>query len=157
MPYLLDLIRDGHQRLSPSNDSRCPREHVHGYSSALVKKLLAHRLGLLPQWTSRRLLAGRATSKTKANVKSKPRTKNLLGRRLVFGQLLRVLGCSGTGPESPTDSPDLLYRPHSPPMSKKRSSLCFIHFFLFPPEIAHDQGDPKQAENNGQSPDERLR
>lgn len=30
------------------------------------------------------------------------------GRRLVFGQLLRVLVCSGTGPESPTGSPDLL-------------------------------------------------
>src|ERR1039458_407372 len=30
------------------------------------------------------------------------------GRRLVFGQLLRVLVCSGTGPESSTGSPDLL-------------------------------------------------
>src|SRR5713226_10472533 len=41
-------------------------------------------------------------------VKQKNNCQQTGGRRLVFGQRLRVLVCSGTGPESSTGSPDLL-------------------------------------------------
>ena len=62
------------------------------------------------------------------------------GRRLVFSQLLRVLVCSGTGPESPTGNPDLLIQAalaaQSHPLvrihpSTADVSCCFSSEFLF--------------------------